>query len=68
MDADDSEAGGEGGDDDGSDAGEEEDADGENDESDQELAVFEGAAEENEGLIGGAEEVEEDPRGEEREE
>lgn len=52
----------------GSDGGEEDDEDGEGDEAPEGLGVGEGAAEDDEGLIGGPEEVEEEPAGEEAEE
>ena len=53
------------GDDERSDGGEEEGEHGRDDEAEQRLAVGEGAAEEHDGLVGGAEGVEEAPGGEE---
>lgn len=66
MSADDGDAGGEGGNKNGSDAGEEDNTGGENNEANQDLAVPEEPTEQNKRLIGGAEEVEEDPRGKKR--
>uniref|UniRef100_N1QUM3 Uncharacterized protein n=1 Tax=Aegilops tauschii TaxID=37682 RepID=N1QUM3_AEGTA len=56
------------GDDERRDGGEEEGHDGGDDEPQQRLAVGEGAAEERDGLVGGAEDVEEAPGGEDPEE
>ena len=56
------------GDDERRDGGEEEQDEGRADEPHQRLAVGEGAAEEDDGLVGGAEEVEEAPGGEEAQE
>jgi hypothetical protein len=56
------------GDDERRDGSEEEQDEGRADEAQQRLAVGEGAAEEHDGLVGGAEEVEEAPGGEEAEE
>ncbi|KAM1353327.1 hypothetical protein PS1_033196 [Malus domestica] len=58
----------ESGDEDGSNGCEEDDEDGEGGEAQEGLGVRERAAEDDEGLIGGAEEVEEEPGGEEAEE
>ena len=49
-------------------AADEDDEDGDDDEGGEGLAAGEGSAEEDEWLVGGAEEVEDGPRGEEREE
>lgn len=49
-------------------AADKDDEDGQNDEGSEGFAVGEGASEEGEWLVGGAEEVEEGPRGKEREE
>ena len=51
-----------------SDAGDEDDDDGEHDEADERLGVGEGPSEEDQRLVGGLEEVEEGPGGEERDE
>lgn len=68
MDANEGETHQECGDQEGSDAGEEDDEDAEADQTPEGLGIGEGAAEDDEGLIGGTEEVEEEPGGEEAEE
>ena len=68
MSANESESNAESGDQKRSDAGDEDDEDGNDDESDERLGVGECPAEENQRLIGGPDEVEEGPGGEERSE
>ena len=68
MEAHDGDAEHESGDDDGSNAGEEHSEDGQSREQRERLEVREGPSNEHHRLIGGAEEVEEGPRGEEADE